>query len=76
MCQSQELAVSIVNAVFFFLDTHKLEELLKMQRQASIKAFSLCLFLVFYTKGQPDLQVMITVFHKYWLSTIYAIFIL
>lgn len=64
MCQSQELAVSIVNAVFF-LDTHKLEELLKMQRQASIKAFFLCLFLVFYTKGQPDLQVMITVFHKY-----------
>lgn len=50
---------------FFFLDTHKLEEVLKMQRQASIKAFSLCLFLVFYTKGQPDLQVMITVFHMY-----------
>ncbi|XP_055446444.1 dual specificity calcium/calmodulin-dependent 3',5'-cyclic nucleotide phosphodiesterase 1C isoform X6 [Bubalus kerabau] len=46
-------------------DTHKLEELLKMRHQASIKAFSLCLFLVFYTKGQPDLQVMITVFHKY-----------
>lgn len=31
----------------FFLDTHKLEELLKLKRQASVEAFSLCLFLVF-----------------------------